>query len=441
MNNLLPKTYCVTTFGCQMNARDSEKIEGMLEELGYTCENDELNADIIIFNTCSVRENANEKLYGHLGRLKSYKAQNPYKIIGICGCMMQDEIVVDYINKHYPFVDIIFGTHNLASLPNLLEAAIHNKTQQIEILPDTSIIREDLPSKRHFKFKASVNITYGCNNFCTYCIVPYVRGRLKSRQKEDIINECKYLISDGVKEIMLLGQNVNEYGSDIYSDYDFANLLDEIASLDNSLRIRFMTSHPKDMSNDIIDVIKSTPNICNQLHLPLQSGSDRILKAMNRKYDSKQYLDVVNYLKKDLDNYSISTDIIVGFPGETEEDFNETLKIVKEVGFNNAFTFIYSPRSHTRAAKMKDKIDNDVINDRFERLLQIVKEESKKAYENKIGNIEDVLVEKVNKKDDALASGRTMSGELVHFKCDQENIGTIQKVKLIESKGFYFIGE
>ena len=359
---------CVATFGCQMNFKDSEKLIGILNEIGYEETEDE-HADLVLYNTCTVRENANLKIYGRLGYLSKLKKENGNMIIGLCGCMMQEEHVVEKIKKSYKFVDLIFGTHNIFKLAELLYERLSGQKSVIDIWQGTTEIVEDLPSERKYSFKSGVNIMYGCNNFCSYCIVPYVRGRERSRKPEDIINEIKKLVSEGVVEIMLLGQNVNSYGKTLENPMTFAQLLQEIEKIDGLKRVRFMTSHPKDLSDELIDVMAHSKKICKQMHLPLQSGSDRLLKIMNRHYDKQHYLEIVDKLRKAIPDIGISTDIIVGFPGETEEDFNETLDVVKKVQYDSAFTFIYSKRSGTPAAEMENQVPQDVVKDRFDRLL------------------------------------------------------------------------
>ena len=362
---------CVATFGCQMNFKDSEKLIGILNEIGYEETEDE-HADLVLYNTCTVRENANLKIYGRLGYLSKLKKENSNMIIGLCGCMMQEEHVVEKIKKSYKFVDLIFGTHNIFKLAELLYERLSGQKSVIDIWQGTTEIVEDLPSERKYSFKSGVNIMYGCNNFCSYCIVPYVRGRERSRKPEDIINEIKKLVSEGVVEIMLLGQNVNSYGKTLENPMTFAQLLQEIEKIDGLKRVRFMTSHPKDLSDELIDVMAHSKKICKQMHLPLQSGSDRLLKIMNRHYDKQHYLEIVDKLRKAIPDIGISTDIIVGFPGETEEDFNETLDVVKKVQYDSAFTFIYSKRSGTPAAEMENQVPQDVVKDRFDRLLKVV---------------------------------------------------------------------
>lgn len=431
---------CVATFGCQMNFKDSEKLIGILNEIGYEETEDE-HADLVLYNTCTVRENANLKIYGRLGYLSKLKKENSNMIIGLCGCMMQEEHVVEKIKKSYKFVDLIFGTHNIFKLAELLYERLSGQKSVIDIWQGTTEIVEDLPSERKYSFKSGVNIMYGCNNFCSYCIVPYVRGRERSRKPEDIINEIKKLVSEGVVEIMLLGQNVNSYGKTLENAMTFAQLLQKIEKIDGLKRVRFMTSHPKDLSDELIDVMAHSKKICKQMHLPLQSGSDRLLKIMNRHYDKQHYLEIVDKLRKAIPDIGISTDIIVGFPGETEEDFNETLDVVKKVQYDSAFTFIYSKRSGTPAAEMENQVPQDVVKDRFDRLLKVVNEISSKKTAKYEGTTQLVMAEEVNSHDPELITGRLSNNTVVHFKGTKDLIGQELKVKLLKAKGFYYFGE
>lgn len=431
---------CVATFGCQMNFKDSEKLIGILNEIGYEETEDE-HADLVLYNTCTVRENANLKIYGRLGYLSKLKKENNNMIIGLCGCMMQEEHVVEKIKKSYKFVDLIFGTHNIFKLAELLYERLSGQKSVIDIWQGTTEIVEDLPSERKYSFKSGVNIMYGCNNFCSYCIVPYVRGRERSRKPEDIINEIKKLVSEGVVEIMLLGQNVNSYGKTLENPMTFAQLLQKIEKIDGLKRVRFMTSHPKDLSDELIDVMANSKKICKQMHLPLQSGSDRLLKIMNRHYDKQHYLEIVDKLRKAIPDIGISTDIIVGFPGETEEDFNETLDVVKKVQYDSAFTFIYSKRSGTPAAEMENQVPQDVVKDRFDRLLKVVNEISSKKTAKYEGTTQLVMAEEVNSHDPELITGRLSNNTVVHFKGTKDLIGQELKVKLLKAKGFYYFGE
>lgn len=436
-----PLTFCVTTFGCQMNARDSEKLVGILEEIGYVEEVDEEKADFVIYNTCTVRENANMRVYGRLGQLKASKKKNPHMMIGLCGCMMQEPHVVEKLKNSYRFVDIIFGTHNIYKFAELIATRYESQRMVIDIWKDTDKIVEDLPSERKFPFKSGVNIMFGCNNFCSYCIVPYVRGRERSRNPKDIIREIEHLVSDGVVEVMLLGQNVNSYGKNLEEPMSFAQLLQEIEKIEGLERIRFMTSHPKDLSDELIEVMKNSKKICKHLHLPVQSGSTEILKKMNRRYTKEQYLELVRKIKEAVPDISLTTDIIVGFPGETEEDFLETMDVVKQVRYDSAFTFIYSKRTGTPAAVMEDQIPEDVVKHRFDRLLKEVQDISAEVCRVHEDTVHPVLVESMNDHDETLVTGRMSNNILVHFPGDKSLIGKIVDVHLNECKGFYYIGE
>lgn len=435
-----PLTFCVVTFGCQMNARDSEKLVGILEKIGYQETEDE-HADFVIYNTCTVRENANNKVYGRLGYLSNYKKKNPDMMIALCGCMMQEPTVVETIRKKYKFVNLVFGTHNIYKFAELLCNAFESDSTIIDIWKDTDKIVEDLPVKRKFSFKSGVNIMFGCNNFCSYCIVPYVRGRERSREPKDIIREIENLVADGVVEIMLLGQNVNSYGKNLEKPVTFAELLREINNIEGLKRIRFMTSHPKDLSDELIEAMKDCDKVCKHFHLPLQSGSSRILKIMNRHYDKEQYLEEVEKLRKAVPDIALTTDIIVGFPGETEEDFLETMDVVKRVRYDSAFTFIYSKRTGTPAATMDNQVPDDVVKDRFDRLLKEVQKISNEKAMMLEGKTMKVLAEEMDGQDDKLITGRLDNNAIVHFPGDASMIGNIYNVKLVECKGFYYMGE
>lgn len=434
-----PLTFCVNTFGCQMNARDSEKLVGILEQIGYV-EQESEEADFVIYNTCTVRENANLRVYGRLGYLHSLKKKNPHMMIALCGCMMQEEHVVAKLKKSYSFVDLIFGTHNIYKFPELLMNRFESRGMIVDIWKDTDKIVENLPSERKYSFKSGVNIMFGCNNFCSYCIVPYVRGRERSREPEHIIAEIKRLVADGVVEVMLLGQNVNSYGKNLEEPVTFARLLEQIEGIQGLERIRFMTSHPKDLSDELIEVMKNSKKICGHMHLPVQSGSSRILKIMNRHYTREHYLEVVAKLRRAIPDISLTTDIIVGFPGETEEDFQDTLSLVREVGYDSAFTFIYSKRTGTPAAAMEDQVPKEIVKDRFDRLLATVQEVAHGKSARFTGTTQEVLVEDYNKEQDLL-TGRMGNNILVHFPGESSQIGTIVPVYLKECKGFYYLGE
>ena len=434
-----PLTANITTFGCQMNARDSEKLSGILREAGYV-ETESEDADFVIYNTCTVRENANLRVYGRLGVLHGYKKKNPNMKIALCGCMMQEATVVEKLQKSYRFVDLIFGTHNIFKFAELLAMTLESDRMIIDIWKDTDQIVEDLPNERKYAFKSGVNIMFGCNNFCSYCIVPYVRGRERSREAKDIVREIEALVKDGVVEVMLLGQNVNSYGKNLEQPMTFAELLREIEQIDGLERIRFMTSHPKDLSDDLIEVMANSKKICPHLHLPLQSGSSRILKAMNRRYDKEKYLALAKKIRKRMPDIALTTDIIVGFPGETEEDFQETLDVVRQVRYDSAFTFIYSKRTGTPAAVMEDQIPEDVVKDRFDRLLKEVQTISKEMAERFTGNEETVLVEEKNSQMDGYVTGRLGNNHVVHFEGSEELIGKLIRVRLDECRGFYYMG-
>ena len=438
-NGHFPKA-CVTTFGCQMNARDSEKLLGVLRAIGYQ-EVDSEKADFVLYNTCTVRENANQKVYGKLGFLQTLKRKNPNMKIAVCGCMMQEADEVETIKQKYRFVDIVFGTHNIYKLAELLAQQIQTQTQTIDVWEDTTEIVENLPNQRKFSFKSGVNIMFGCNNFCSYCIVPYVRGRERSRSPEDIVNEVKRLAADGVVEIMLLGQNVNSYGKTLENPITFAQLLQRVEAVDGIERIRFMTPHPKDLSDELITVMAQSKKICRQIHLPIQSGSTEILKKMNRHYTKEQYLALVEKIRTAMPDISITTDIIVGFPGETEADFLETLDVVRQVRYDSAFTFIYSTRSGTPASTMPDQVAKEVVKERFERLLFEVQKISSELTGKDVGKTELVLVEEQNTQNPEMVTGRLSNNIIVHFPGGAELIGKLLPVKLVEAKGFYYIGE
>ena len=437
-----PLTFHVTTFGCQMNAHDSEKLRGMLEEMGYT-ETDSEQADFVIYNTCSVRENANLKVYGRLGRLNGYKKKNPEMMIGLCGCMMQEKPVREKIKKSYRFVDLVFGTHNLYEMPSLVVKAFQEHKMEVSIYEDddNSRILEELPQDRTYSFKTGFNIMYGCNNFCTYCIVPYVRGREYSRPPQAILDEIRSLAQKGVKEVMLLGQNVNSYGKTLEEPVTFAQLLKQVDQVPGIERVRFMTSHPKDLSDELIDVMASSRHVCGHLHLPVQSGSTRILEKMNRHYTKESYLDLVGRIRRAMPQIALTTDIIVGFPGETEEDFEETMDLVENVRYDNAFTFLYSVRTGTPAANMEGQVPEDVAKERFNRLLAKVQGIAAEKAEKLTGAKLPVLVESINRQDPSLVTGRLENNSIVHFPGTAGDIGQIVQVRLDTCKGFYYFGE
>ena len=426
-------TACVNTFGCQMNAKDSEKLLGILKEIGYV-EQETEDADFVLYNTCTVREHANVRVYGRLGVLKKFKDENPDMIISLCGCMMQEPEVVAKIRQSYRHVDLIFGTHNIYKLAELLFHRFTTDSMQVEIMEAAEKSVEELPALRKYPFKSGVNIMYGCNNFCSYCIVPYVRGRERSRKPEEVLEEVARLAKDGVKEVMLLGQNVNS------NAYNFPELLQKVSEVEGIEHVRFMTSHPKDLSDDLIRVIRENPKITRHIHLPLQSGSSRILKAMNRHYTKEGYLELAEKIRREIPDAAITTDIIVGFPGETEEDFQDTLDVVRKVCFDSAFTFIYSKRTGTKAAVMPDQVPKRVSQDRLERLLKVVADGAAKQTEKHVGSVQKVLVESLNAKEEGYLTGRLSNNSVVHFKGPESLIGSFVHVRLDEAKGFYYIG-
>ncbi|MBQ8527656.1 MAG: tRNA (N6-isopentenyl adenosine(37)-C2)-methylthiotransferase MiaB [Lachnospiraceae bacterium] len=433
-------TFCVTTFGCQMNARDSEKLSGILEEIGYIDNGGDEKSDFVIYNTCTVRDNANQRVYGRLGALSNYKKKNPDMKIALCGCMMQEDSVIEKLKKSYRFVDLIFGTHNIFKFAELVCDMLEKDGMIVDIWEKTDQIVEDLPIVRKYPFKSGINIMFGCNNFCSYCIVPYVRGRERSRTPEDIIREIEMLVADGVIEIMLLGQNVNSYGKTLENPISFAQLLQRIEQIEGLERIRFMTSHPKDLSDDLIAVMRDSKKICRHLHLPLQSGSTRILEKMNRRYTKEQYLELALKIRREIPDISLTTDIIVGFPGETDEDVDDTIDVVRKVGYDNAFTFIYSKRTGTPAAAMENQVPEDVVKRNFNRVLETVQEVSKNRTLVFTGQVTEVLVEEQNEHDESLVTGRMSNNTMVHFPGDISLVGTLQKVHLDECHGFYYTG-
>lgn len=440
-NALSRKLTCqVTTFGCQMNARDSEKLLGVLKAAGFT-ETDSDEADFVIYNTCTVRDNANQRVYGRLGALKPIKARNREMKIALCGCMTQEPSVIDKLKKSYNFVDLIFGTHNIFCFPELLYRMYTEGKNIVEIWDKTDIIAERLPVDRKYPFKSGINIMFGCNNFCTYCIVPYVRGRERSRKPEDIIEEIKKLSADGVNEVMLLGQNVNSYGKNLENPVSFATLLKEVDKIDGIRRIRFMTSHPKDLSDELIEVMKGSKKICRHIHLPLQSGSDRILKAMNRVYNREQYIALALKIREAIPDISITTDIIVGFPGETREDVLDTVDVIKRVQFDNAFTFIYSKRTGTPAAAMENQVSEDEVKVNFDLVLKTVQDTAKERLGRFLSQTVEVLCENINEQDSAFVDGRMSENIIVHFPGNGSMIGKYYKVRLTGFHGFYYDGE
>lgn len=425
--------------GCQMNSLQTESVAGIMEQIGFIKTESEEEADVVIYNTCTVRENANQKIYGHLGHLKSIKRRHPHMRVVLFGCMMQEQHVVEKIRSSYPFVDVVFGTHNIHKFPELFYRSLTTGGQIIDIWKESDEIVEGMPASRKYSFKTGVNVMFGCNNFCSYCIVPYVRGREKSREPEAIVEEIRGLAAEGVVEVMLLGQNVNSYGKTLEHPVTFARLLEQIEQIEGIKRIRFMTSHPKDLSEELIAVMAKSKKICHHLHLPLQSGSSRILQKMNRRYDKERYLSLVEKIRAAIPDISLTTDIIVGFPGEAEEDFLETLEVVEKSGYDTAFTFIYSKRTGTPAASMPEQVPEDVIKERFNRLLSLVQENGRKYSARFAGTVQEVLVEETS-KEEGMLTGRTGHNLLVHFPGDKSLIGSFVNVSLDTCKGFYYFG-
>ncbi len=440
LKNARRPTAFTQTFGCQMNARDSEKLSGILRSAGFA-EADSEEADFVIYNTCTVRDNANQRVFGRLGVLNGCKKKNPQMKVALCGCMMQEDLVIRKLQKSYSFVDLVFGTHNLYKFAELLYRCYTEKGMLVDIWKDTDKIVEDLPVERKYPFKSGVNIMFGCNNFCSYCIVPYVRGRERSRAPEEILREIRTLAADGVKEVMLLGQNVNSYGKEPKDTgfMTFPELLREVEKIEGIERIRFMTSHPKDLSDELIQVMKESKKICRHLHLPLQSGSTRILERMNRRYTKDSYLALAEKIRREIPDISLTTDIIVGFPGETEEDAEDTIDVIRKVQFDNAFTFVYSRRTGTPAAAM-EQVPEDKVRENFDRILACVQETARERVKRFEGQTLPVLVEEINEQDASFVTGRLSNNTVVHFAGDSSLIGRIVDVKLKRCEGFYYIG-
>ena len=436
----LGKKYFVKTYGCQMNEHDTENIKAILEDMSFTETSDMDNADLILLNTCAIRENAHNKVFGMIGRIKHLKESRPNIIAGICGCMAQEENVVNEILEKYNWLDIVFGTHNIYNLPNILYETINKKDLEVEVLSIEGDVVENIPVKRDSKYKAWVNIMYGCDKFCTYCIVPYTRGKQRSRKKEFILEEVEQLVKDGYKEVTLLGQNVNAYGKDLDTNYNMSNLLEDVAKTGIE-RVRFVTSHPWDFTDDMIDIISKYDNIMPYIHLPLQSGSSRILKLMGRRYSKEDYLTLFNKIKEKVPNCSITTDIIVGFPGETKEDFEETLDVVNKCKYDSAFTFIFSPREGTPAARMKDDVTLEEKNNRLYELNELINKYSKEANDKYLNKVVPVLLESTSEKDDSMLMGYTDTMKLVNVKADKDLIGKIVNVKITEVKTWSMDGK
>ena len=431
----------IITYGCQMNEHDSEKLHAMLKNMGYEISPFKEDVDLIIFNTCCVRENAELKVFGNLGQLKPVKAKNPDMVIAVCGCMMQQPHIVEEIKKKYAHVDVVFGTHNLHNFPSLLNESFDQKNILVEVWDHEGEVIEGLEADRKYGLKAFVNVMYGCNNFCTYCIVPYTRGRERSREPQAILDEIRQLVSKGVKEITLLGQNVNSYGKTLEESLDFADLIRMVNQVEGVERIRFMTSHPKDISDRLIDAIAECEHACEHVHLPVQAGSNSLLKRMNRKYTREHYLGIVNKIKERIPGVTLSTDMIVGFPGETDEEFAETMDLIKAVGYDSAFTFIYSVRKGTPAAEMDDQIDDKVKSERFNIMLTEINKIIKEKNINMIGQTVEVLAEGPSARNEEVLMGRTRGHHTVNFPGRQDQIGTLVQVKITQARGHSLVGE
>ncbi|WP_101843956.1 tRNA (N6-isopentenyl adenosine(37)-C2)-methylthiotransferase MiaB [Halobacillus sp. Marseille-P3879] len=434
------RKYMIRTYGCQMNEHDTEVMAGIFEEMGYESTSDTKEADIILLNTCAIRENAENKVFGEIGHLKPLKLENPDLIIGVCGCMSQEESVVNRILKKHPFIDLIFGTHNIHRLPQLVKEAMFNKEMVVDVWSKEGDIIENLPRSRKGKIKGWVNIMYGCDKFCTYCIVPYTRGKERSRLPEDIIQEVRHLAAQGYKEITLLGQNVNAYGKDLEIEYGLGDLMDELRSIDIP-RVRFTTSHPRDFDDRLIEVLAKGGNMLDHIHLPVQSGNSDVLKIMGRKYSREEYLELVRKIRSAMPDATLTTDIIVGFPNETEEQFEDTLSLVEEVGFEAAYTFIYSPREGTPAARMQDNVSMDVKKNRLHRLNEIVNRQAAESMKKYEGEIVEVLVEGESKKNKDVLAGYTKRNKMVNFRGPRSSIGQLVKVKITEAKTWSLNGE
>lgn len=435
------RTFYIRTYGCQMNEHDTEVMAGIFMQLGYTPTDKIEEADVVLLNTCAIRENAENKVFGELGFLLKYKRKNPEMLIGVCGCMSQEESVVNKILRSYPHVDMVFGTHNIHRLPNILKEAYMSKEMVIEVWSKEGDVIENLPKKRLGSIKAWVNIMYGCDKFCTYCIVPYTRGKERSRRPEEIIAEVRELAAAGYKEIMLLGQNVNAYGKDFDDiEYRLGDLMEELRKIDIP-RIRFTTSHPRDFDDHLIEILAKRGNLVEHIHLPVQSGSNDVLKIMARKYTREHFLELVAKIKAAILEVTLTTDIIVGYPNETEEQFEETLSLYREVGFESAFTYIYSPREGTPAAKMVDNVPEEVKKQRLQRLNEVVAEYSRKSLEGLKGQIVEVLVEGTSKRREDVLAGYTRKNRLVNFKAPAHLIGQLVNVKIIEASSYSLSGE
>lgn len=434
------KRYLIKTYGCQMNVHESEKIAGQLQTLGYEETQTAEDADVIVFNTCCVRENAEQHAFGNIGMYKKLKKEKKDLVIAVCGCMTQQGEFAKKLSATFPFVDVIIGTYNIDEFGKILQKTVDTKKRVVEILDKNGDICEEITPYRSSYPNAWVNIAYGCNNFCTYCIVPYVRGRERSRLPENVVDEVKNLVNEGYKEITLLGQNVNSYGHDLKNDVGFASLLDEIGKIEGKFRLRFMSNHPKDLTEDVIEAIKRNPHACHAIHLPVQSGSNRILSLMNRRYSVEKYLSQIESIRKIIPDCTITTDIIVGFPTETEEDFIDTVKLVETVKFDGAFMFVYSKREGTKAAIMDGQIDPEIQKDRIMRLIDVQNELNRKESLTYVGKTVEILVEDFDEKKNSYM-GRDERGKMAYFSCDENVIGKFVNVKITSAGGMSLMGE
>lgn len=434
-------TACVQTFGCAQNENDSEKLKGMLLSMGYELGNEPEKSDLILYNTCAVRAGAEDRVFGNLGALKHLKRKKEDLLIGICGCMIQEEQVVERLKSKYKHVDMVFGTHTLHKFPQILYETLEQQHRVIAVEDSDGYLVEGIPQKREDPYKAGVSIMYGCNNFCSYCIVPYVRGRERSRDKEDILRECAQLAQDGYREITLLGQNVNSYGNDLDSGIDFADLLGEINRIEGIKRIKFMTSHPKDISDKLIETMAECENVCEYLHLPFQAGNNRVLQRMNRKYTKEHYLSIIDKVKKAMPNITLTSDVIVGFPGETNEEFLDTLDVIRQVEFDSLYTFIFSPREGTPAAKMEDVLSREEKQKNFQTLVDLQNQISKKKNDAYVGKTVAILVDGISKNNPEMMAGRTEGNKIVNFEAKTAKPGQIVPVKITKAQTWALIGE
>ncbi len=438
---LQPLIACVQTFGCAQNENDSEKLKGMLLEMGYQLGDDPWEADLILYNTCAVRAGAEDRVFGNLGAHKHLKKKKENVLLGICGCMVQEKTVLERIKSKYKHVDMIFGTHTLHKFPKIVWEALKKQGRIFDVEDSLGYLAEGIAQKRDDPYKAGVSIMYGCNNFCSYCIVPYVRGRERSRDREEILKECKSLAQQGYREITLLGQNVNSYGNDLEEEIDFADLLQEISKIDGIRRIKFMTSHPKDISDKLISVMAQCENVCNYLHLPFQAGNNRVLQQMNRKYTKEHYMEIIQKVKKAIPDITLTSDVIVGFPGETNEEFQDTLALVRQVEFDSLYTFVFSPREGTPAATMEDVLSPEEKQKNFQMLVDLQNQISKRKNDAYVGKTIEVLVDGVSKNNDNMMAGRTEGNKIVNFQAKAAKPGQFVFVRITKAQTWSLIGE